>query len=132
MPKVEVQTIRPFSNGTEAMIWYEENCDRCVKAYKGMPDYNTTVKLVNLGMECKYKFGMDMAHITGEVELSIAEAIGYVEGKHFPRTCLHFSDDDNDRWKRPPTKRPKGDNDLQMCLPYAINDIVMNEELVTA
>lgn len=126
---VVIQTIRPFSNGTEAMMWYEGNCDHCVKAFVGKgnpPDYDTTQKLVNLGRECKIKFAIDLGNISGEVSIEIAEQMGYTKEKGFPWNCLHFSDSDNDRWK-PSPRRPKGDNDLQLCMPFAINDIVMNE-----
>jgi hypothetical protein len=121
------RTITPFSNGSEAMMWYEGNCDTCVKAFKNnMHDYDTTQKLVNLGRECKLKFALDLGNLSGELPIDIAEQIGYTEHKGFPQTCLKWSDDDNDKWK-PAPRKPKGDNDLQLCMPFAINDIVMTE-----
>ena len=117
------------------MCWLDENCDRCVKSYKPlngeMPDYNVTQKLVNLGRECKLKFALDYSMVTGELPTDIALQIGYTEQNGFPESCMLFSDDKNDGYKTPPRK-PKDAPDGQMCLPFAINDIVMTEQLQTA
>lgn len=131
MAKIEVQTVRPFSNGTEFMMWLDSNCDQCVKSYKPtngqMPDYKTTQRLVNLGMECKLKLAIDFSAITGEVSEDIARQVGWTPEKHWPEACMMFSDDENDGWK-PAPKKPKDAPDCQMCLPFAINEIVMTEE----
>lgn len=127
--KTEIQTVRPFSSGSEAMDWQWNNCDRCVRAFKpaegkNMPDYSTTQKLVNLGRECTMKYAIDMGYMTGEVSVEIAALVGWTEEKGWPDSCMMFSDDDNDEWK-PAPRKPYGP-DEQMCLPFAINDIVMN------
>jgi hypothetical protein len=104
---MENTNITPFSNGTEGMMWYDSNCDRCVKAYcpkegKDLPDFEATQKLVNLGRECKLKFALDLSHITGEITEDIAKQIGYKDG--MPQQCLFFSDNEDDGWKPAPKK----------------------------
>ena len=129
MGKQTNEFISPFSSGTEAMCWVDENCDRCVKSFKPsngeMPDYNTTQKLVNLGRECKMKFAIDVGFVTGEIPLEIAQSIGYTEEKGFPSSCLHFSDNDDDGFKTSPRK-PKDEPPNQMCLPFVTNEILVN------
>lgn len=124
------QQIRPFSNGTEFMCWLDNNCDRCVKAFKPkngiIPDYKNTQRLVNLGLECKMKFAIDFSSITGEIPISIAKEIGYSEENGLSGNCMFFSDDNDDNWQ-PTPKKPKDAPDCQMCLPFAINEIVLNK-----
>lgn len=131
--KHEVQKITPFSNGTEFMYWLDENCDRCVKAFrpakgKDMPDYDTTQKLVNLGRECKIKFAVDVA--TG-LDIPIPEDVARLEG-WTPETgwkwnCMLYSDNDDDGWK-PAPRKPKDAPDCQLCLPLEINAIALTKE----
>lgn len=96
MGKVKEKMIRPFSNGTEAMNWYGNNCECCVKAYwpKDGKDYPDNMQpLINLGMECGIKYEIDMSHITSEMPESFYIRIG------LPGRCKEFSDNPADSWK---------------------------------
>lgn len=48
----------PFSNGTEAMQWIENNCNEC-----------TT--------KCHYKRNIELGFVTGDITINTAEFIGY-------------------------------------------------------
>jgi hypothetical protein len=116
--KAEVREIRPFSNGTEAMEWYHENCCQCVRAYfpgekkngeqKDYPCQATMERYVRSGKECKLKFYIDLAFISGTIPEPIAEEIGYGPDVEYPQyktlpwECKKFSDEDDDRFKPPP------------------------------
>jgi len=122
----------PFSSGTQACGWMSRNCDCCVKAFRPKnpecpPDFNATQKLVNLGIECKYKFDIDVAHITSEVPIATSLSIGGTD-KDFPKQCILWSDNSNDGYK-PPPRKPKDAPDNQMCMPFALNEIVPEREL---
>lgn len=127
------QSFTPFSNGTEAMIWYAHNCDRCVKAYRpkdpnNWPKDETMRQYISCGKECKFKYHLDWGHITGEIPMRIAEEMGYTEEKCvFPSNCMYFSDSDDDRYKAP--KRPKPDNTPpnQMVMPFMFQELGIQE-----
>lgn len=131
--ETKTESISPFSNGTEAMCWLDQNCDNCVKAYVpknpelGMPDFDTTQRLVNLGRECRLKFAIDLGFITGEIPLEVASVIGYTEEKGFPEQCMMFSDNDDDGYK-PNPRKPKDEPPSQFCLPFAINEILKDHK----
>lgn len=128
----EIQSISPFSNGTEAMMWMDSNCDRCVKAHKVKwpeppPDFAASKKLVNLGMECKMKLAIDLTFVDVDIPEDIAQLVGWTEEKGWPSDCMMYSDDDNDGWK-PTPRTPKDAPDCQMCLPFAINEIALTPQ----
>lgn len=120
----------PFSNGTEAMNWIDENCDRCVKAYRPKadgeyPSFNTMKQYCSIGKECKFKFAIDIGFITGEVPSEIVDQIGRREHGFISHNCLHYSDNDDDGYK--PKPRPKPDGPLnQMVMPFIIEQ-TLNE-----
>lgn len=131
---METETmIRPFSNGSQAMDWYYNNCEQCVKAYfpkkdGEWPSCKTMKAYCSIGKECKLKYQVDIGFITGEIPLETAKKIGYTEEKGFPCSCMMFSDNNDDGFKAP--KRPKPDNtpDNQMVLPFLTNDILKGHE----
>lgn len=89
---MKVPRISPFSNGTEAMYWYGQNCELCKKAYKVpegdcLPDMEETKKLVTSGHECRMKAYIDLGFITGDIPQFIAEQIGWVSGEGMPEKC---------------------------------------------
>lgn len=129
--KKQVEQMQPFSNGTEAMMWYDRNCDRCVKAYwpkdGNWPKDSTIKQYISCGKECKFKYHLDYGHITGEIPLNIAEQIGYTDQKGFPPHCLHFSDKDDDRYKAPKRPRPDDTPPNQMVMPFYLQEIGIKE-----
>ena len=105
------EEMTPFSNGSEAIIWYGDNCDQCVKAW--FPDPNNPVKFttekkyVQIGKYCKLQFHLDYGFIVGVISRVTADKIGTQEGCDtcLKTRCDQFSSDDDDRYKAP--KRPK-------------------------
>lgn len=102
------EEVVPFSNGTEAMRYYEHNCDRCVKAwfprdYDNWPKEETMRRYVKEGRYCKFQWHIDYGFITGVIPESTAVSIGIKPDHSFD--CRFFSDDNDDRWH--PHKRPK-------------------------
>jgi hypothetical protein len=124
--------ITPFSNGTEAMMWMDENCDHCTKAFhvdeeKGWPKESTLKEYVRCGKYCKFQYWIDISFIEAAIPKEIAEGMGYTEEKRFPRNCLHYSDNEDDGYK--PPKRPKPDNtpDNQLLMPFFLQEIGIKE-----
>lgn len=126
----------PFSSGTEGMSWYSRNCENCKKAYlpkDGEYPSNKTMKnYIIIGKECKMKYDIDMAFIISEIPIETANKIGVRhpinEGDRscwLNQTCMHFSDDDNDKYKSP--KRPRPDAPNQMVMPFILDEIGVNE-----
>jgi len=111
--KKEKEMMQPFSNGTEAMMWQEQNCERCVRAYwpKGedWPKDTTMRHYISIGKECKLKYHIDLGFILGEIPVEIALQIGAKENEYsrlkLPWNCIMFSDDEDDGYH--PPKRPK-------------------------
>lgn len=126
--------LSPFSNGTEAMTWCGNNCDRCTKAYHpkddNWPSDKTIRQYISIGKECKFKYHIDLGFITGEIPLDIAKQMGYTEDKVWFPDCIHFSDNEDDGYK--PKKRPAPDNtpDNQMVMPFCIEESLNKKELV--
>lgn len=127
--------ISPFSNGSEAMDWVDNNCNRCVKAYRpkvegDFPSFKTMQQYCSIGKECKLKFHIDMGFITGEIPVHIGEQIGFSDEhkNSLKQTCLLYSDNDDDGYK--PKPRPKPDGPLnQMVMPFIIEQ-TLKQELV--
>ena len=60
--------IRPFSNGTEFMIWRDKNCDRCEKANTETADRTKT---------CPMEYDIALASVTdGSIPKESAERVG--------------------------------------------------------
>lgn len=118
----------PFSNGTGAMIWYDNNCTRCKKAYfpkdGEYPSDKTMKEYCRIGKECKLKFAIDFAFITGEIPMDIAKQIGLGELGGLKETCMFFSDNDDDGFV--PPKRPKPENPDQLVMPFIMDEIANN------
>lgn len=70
--------IIPFSNGTEAMIWTDHNCDQCRRS------------------GCYPKRAIEMGYITGHITLKVAEFIGCIDRENgfctLNRKCNHFNE----------------------------------------
>lgn len=63
--------VTPFSNGTDAMTWYHNNCDTCKP-------------------KCPKKRNIDLSFVTGEITLATAEYIGYENEPYFVlKDCQH-------------------------------------------
>lgn len=66
------QRIKPFSNGTEAMWWMENNCDRCIRA------------------DCYAKRCINYSFKTGEIPVRQANWIGY-ENNRLKQYCNNLN-----------------------------------------
>lgn len=111
--------MKPFSNGSEFMYWYDNNCSRCTRAMHmaEMPDFDVTQKMVNLGRECRLKFALDLAvgGGTGEIPDDVAAVIG--TGEHgLKESCMMFSDNEDDRWRPPNNRKPPPEDPMQGML----------------
>ena len=100
---------RPFSNGTEAMDWYCNNCETCVKAWhpdpkKGSPSYETMKKYRSQGKYCPLQFDIDDGFVSGEIPTETYRKIWPMGRMENPK-CFHWSGDDRDRWT--PPRKPK-------------------------
>ncbi|MBF05011.1 MAG: hypothetical protein CMP76_17175 [Flavobacterium sp.] len=79
----------PFSNGTEAMIYAENNCHNCIK-YSNESQNEENAK-------CKLAFHLDMGAVSGDIPLWVAKEIGctydplYGSVKLYNK-CREFSD----------------------------------------
>jgi len=58
----------PFSNGTEAMMWQENNCLNCIK-YESDSQTEEEAK-------CLFAYHLDLGFILGHIELWVAKGIG--------------------------------------------------------
>lgn len=127
----EKEQITPFSNGTEAMMWYDHNCERCSKAYfpedGEYPKDSTMKQYISIGKECKCKYFIDWGFITSEIPLNIAEQMGYTEEKGFPWRCVLFSDKDDDRYKPPKRPRPDDTPPNQLVMPFYLQELGIQE-----
>jgi len=72
----------PFSNGSEAVSWFDTNCENCKHAnHKTMGlSYQETRNLILKGKECAAKFQIELGFVRGEVEKEpIATIIGITD-----------------------------------------------------
>ena len=60
--------VTPFSNGSEAMIWRENNCDKCL-------NYEDKSK-EEIDAKCKLAFNIDIGFVKGHIPLWVAKEIG--------------------------------------------------------
>lgn len=124
----KMEMIRPFSNGTEAMCWLDQNCDRCVKAYHpkdgNWPSEKTLKNYVSIGKYCKLQYDIDICHITSEIPLDTAKQIGLDEdGFGLKQQCMFFSDNEDDGFKYPSQPRPDNSPNNQLVMPFMIEDV---------
>ena len=107
----------PFSNGTEAMVWYDRNCERCVRAYfpkKGeYPQDKTMKEYIRIKKECHLKYSIDIGFVSGTIPDKDAIAIGK-DGEGLKVKCNKFSSNKNDGYKPPQKKVPE--NQLKIGL----------------
>lgn len=121
------KTITPFSNGTEAMMWLDSNCDRCTKAYhpddkKGWASEATLLKYVKMGKYCKLQYDIDVGFITSEIPMETAIQIG-TDGHSLNQQCMFFSDNEDDGFKHPKTPKPDNSPNNQLVMPFMIEDV---------
>ena len=126
------ETIRPFSNGTEAMQWYDDNCTRCTKAFfpkidGNYPSDTTMKKYCSIGKECKLKYAIDWSFITSEILLDIAKQIGIGELGGLKETCMFFSDNDDDRFKYPKGTPVDNSPMNQLVMPLILDEDNFNK-----
>ena len=67
-PYLKDTPVVPFSNGTEAMIYSESNCHKCINYSDEDKDEDKA--------KCKLAFHLDMGTITGNIPLWVAKEIG--------------------------------------------------------
>ena len=60
--------VEPFSNATEAQMWQENNCHKCIN-YESESQNEESAK-------CKLAFNLDLGYICGFIELWVAKDIG--------------------------------------------------------
>ena len=124
--------VTPFSNGSEAVDWYCENCDSCTKAFipKDMeyPDDKTTRSYIRSRKECHMKYFIDYAFVSGKIPMQVWKEMGNDEKTIYPK-CIHFSDNDNDSWQ--PPKRPVPEDPDQLCLSLGIGDVFKKSKTFT-
>jgi hypothetical protein len=69
-----MKRLKPFSNGTEAMVWLEMNCESC-------------------STKCHFKRNVEDGFIMGDITISTAVHIGYESIVdhivHLNRVCQH-------------------------------------------
>ena len=112
----------PFRRGTEAADWYDNNCTRCVKAFfpkvdGDWPSDATMKQYCSIGKECKLKYAIDVAFITGEIPMNIAVQIGIdMDFGGLKETCMMFSDNEDDGYR--PTNQPDPEDPNQLCMPF--------------
>lgn len=111
--------IKPFSNGSEAMIWYSENCELCTKAFfpknGEYPSDQTMKNYCSIGKECKLKYSIDLGFITGEIPLYVANQIGW-NGSFLNENCMMFSDNSDDGFNYPKKNKPDNTPDNQLLM----------------
>lgn len=82
----------PFSNGTEAMVYQEMNCHKCVH-YESESKTEEEAK-------CKLAFHLEMGFILGKIPLYIAKEMGCDYNPLYGRVrlykqCSKFNDGDS-------------------------------------
>jgi hypothetical protein len=88
-PFLKDTPIVPFSNGTEAMVYSEMNCQNCIN-YESESTSEEEEK-------CKLAFYLDLGNISGDIPLCVAKGIGCeydpLYGRvRFNKKCREFRD----------------------------------------
>lgn len=121
--------ITPFSCGSEAFDWLSNNCEQCKKAYRPrtgepyLPDFDETKQLVEQGRECKLKFDIDFAFLSGKIPLETAQQIGYKDGS-LNQSCMMMIDNNRFGFDGDDIKPIDDIPDNQLCLPFAMDEII--------
>lgn len=133
--KKKEPVVIPFSNGTEAMMWMDNNCDCCARAYHPRsdgewPSDKTMRQYCRDGRECPMKYAIDIAHITGEMLLEVAEKVGYADDR-MPVKCKEWKDrggNGNPRGPATPPRKSRGKPipENQMVLGFGFSEIAQN------
>ena len=133
--RLKMKNYIPFSNGTEAMNWYENNCENCVKAYfpkedRDYPNDKTMKKYIKSGKECKLKYAIDFGFVSGDIPDEVAILIGKRGEMGLKDSCMLFSDNDDDGYKPPePPEPPDNTPENQLVMPFEVNRILETESL---
>lgn len=92
--------VTPFSNGSEAIDWMENNCNSCQRSWccrhqqAEPPSWDVTEKLAKEGKECYGAFALGFGFVSGSIPPEVATWIGAtIRGNfcHMPDQCLHFT-----------------------------------------
>lgn len=115
----EDERVYPFSNGTESMVWYENNCQSCKRAWfpkvpGEYPKEETLRAYMNCGKYCPIQYYMDCGFLFGYIPKDVAIVAGWTEKKGFPFDCSMFTDDDNEKYKHPKKPKPLPDGQLDL------------------
>ena len=117
----------PFSNGTEYMIWDDNNCSRCTKAWRAKdgkwPSEKTLKQYVSMGKYCKLQYHLDLAVLEGTIPMDIAKQIGLHGEYSLKSQCMFFSDNEDDGFKYPKRPRPDNTPDNQLVMPFNNEEI---------
>jgi hypothetical protein len=65
-----IENVKPFSNASEACSWHNYNCEDCDRYESESTDRDKA--------GCKLAFDLDRGFVIGEIPLSTAKVIGYV------------------------------------------------------
>lgn len=121
------EPFRPFSNGTEAMIWESENCECCSKAWypkdANWPKESTIRQYVRIGKYCKLQYWLHIGWIEGAIPKEIAKQIGLTEKGRLKSQCMFWSDKDDDGFKYPKKPKPDPTADNQLTMPFILDEI---------
>jgi len=126
------EMISPFSNGSEFMLFYDEYCCRCVKAWfpkkdGDWPSEKTLRKYVSMGKYCKLQYEIDLATITSEIKKETADEFGLFSVSKIYAQCQKFSNNDDDRFKPPKQPKPDKTDPGQIVMP--LNDLFPEPEI---
>jgi len=92
-----MKKLKPFSNGTEAMIWMGNNCDTCRRT------------------GCSKKQSFQRGFISGTITEHVADYVGYTrisnEQVDLNYRCQHYS---TIRIAAPQKRQPNTDNDTSL------------------
>lgn len=82
--------IRPFSNGSEADVWVEANCERCWRVRDDDP---------NDMPSCPISAAITQGYISGKISIELARRAGYTDNR-MPTRCAEFNTVDPDKKAR--------------------------------
>ena len=110
--------VRPFSNGTEAMLWEESNCGCCaLNANKGQLQ-STLLRRAREGTHCLLECGLSVGYITGSINEKVATEMGWSKEGGFPWRCAKWKDRGNGGGPKGKPRKPKPGPKTQMLLPF--------------
>lgn len=90
-PFLKDTPVTPFSNATDAMVWQENNCSKCL-------NYESDSKSEDEA-KCKMAFHLDLGYVVGEIPLWVAKEIGCTYDPLYQSCklskCIKFNDKNN-------------------------------------